>query len=62
MTISREQAFGSPRRMQVEHGTCLSHLTFREAQALQLRGARWVVRKRDGVSDDMSPSRQSGCS
>lgn len=37
-------ASGRPRRMQVEHGTHLSHLTFREEQEMQLRGARWVLR------------------
>jgi hypothetical protein len=29
--------------MHVEHGTTLSHLTLREAQGRQLRGARCVV-------------------
>jgi hypothetical protein len=51
MTISRVQASASPRLMHVEHGTVLSHLTFRVAQERQLRGARCVVRNGESFVD-----------
>lgn len=52
MTISRAQDSASPRRTHVEQGINLSHLTLRDAQDRQLRGARCVLRK---VEEDVSP-------
>lgn len=52
MTISRAQDSASPRRTHVEQGIDLSHLTLRDAQDRQLRGARCVLRR---VEEDVSP-------